>query len=129
MKRAVVLSLLALTACGTPQEQCISAGTRDLRVVDRLIAETEGNLKRGYAYEEVTVYVPRWLDCTPRATEANPNPAPQMCLEDVPQTTQKAVAIDLADEATKLAGLKAKKAQLAKAAKPLIAACQAKYPE
>jgi hypothetical protein len=45
MKRAL-LSLLLLTACGTPQEQCINSVTRDMRVVDRLIAETEANLAR-----------------------------------------------------------------------------------
>lgn len=129
MKRYLALPLLVLAACGTPQEQCISAGTRDLRVVDRLIAESEGNLKRGYGYQEVTVYMPRWLDCTPRATEANPNPEPQMCLEDVPQTSRKPVALDLAAEASKLKGLRAKRAELAKAAERLAAECRAKYPE
>ena len=128
MKRLLPV-LLLLAACGTPQEQCISLGTRDLQVLDRLIRETEGNISRGYAYAEQTVYVPMWLDCTPRPTEAVPAPAPEMCLEEVPRTTRKAVAIDLAAEKAKLAGMKAKRAELARAAQPVIAQCKAKYPE
>ena len=58
MKRLTFLALAALAACGTPQEQCINRNTRDLRTVDRLIAEAEGNLQRGYAYETITVYEP-----------------------------------------------------------------------
>ena len=51
MKRLILAPLLLLTACGTPQEQCISANTRDLQVVDRLIRDSEANLARGYGYE------------------------------------------------------------------------------
>lgn len=129
MKRALIPVLLLLAACGTPQEQCISAGTRDLRVLDRLIAETEGNLARGYGYENVTRYEPRWLDCTPQPTKKNPQPTTQMCLEEVPITVRQEVALDLGAEASKLKSLKAKRTQLARAAEPLIAECKAKYPE
>lgn len=128
MKRLLPLFLL-LAACGTPQEQCISLGTRDLQVLDRLIRETEGNLDRGYAYVEHTVLVPMWIDCTPRPTEAMPNPRPEMCLEEIPRTTRKPAAIDIAAETAKLKGMKAKRADLARAAQPVIAACKAKYPE
>ena len=48
MKLRWVLSLIPLAACGTPQEQCIGAATRDMQVVNRLIAEVQGNLARGY---------------------------------------------------------------------------------
>lgn len=129
MKRPLIAALFVLTACGTPQQQCIGAGTRDLHVVDRLIGETESNLARGYGYEDVTTFVPRWVDCTPYPTKKNPKPATQMCFEDVPVTTRQEVALDLGAEATKLQGLKKKRAELAKAAEPLIAQCQAKYPE
>jgi hypothetical protein len=136
MKRAL-LSLLLLTACGTPQEQCISSVTRDIRVVDRLIAETEANLARGYAYEEVTVYLPQWVACyrphhhppvEVEDPEATP-PSPQLCLENVPQTTRRAVAIDLMAEQAKLNGLQAKRKQQASAAAPAIAQCKADNPE
>lgn len=136
MKRAL-LPLLLLTACGTPQEQCINAVTRDIRVVDRLIAETEGNLARGYAYEEVTVFVPQWVECSAHRhdhTPADPSVEeppvrPQLCLEQEPQTTRRAVAIDLGAEQAKLESLKAKRAKQAKAAAPAIAQCKADNPE
>ncbi|MBD3765401.1 MAG: hypothetical protein IE927_11935, partial [Rhodobacterales bacterium] len=60
-----VLTLIALAACGTPREQCIARETRDLRTVDRLIAETEENLRRGYALEERTIWVQVWEYCDP----------------------------------------------------------------
>lgn len=129
MKRVFLFVFLGLAACGTPQEQCINHATRDMRVVDRLIAESEGNLARGYAYQEETVYLPEWQDCTPRPSQADPAPKPRMCFEQVPQTTRKAVAIDLAAEAAKLKGLKDKRAAQAKAAEAPIAACRAQYPE
>lgn len=132
MKRSLLSVLLLLAACGTPQEQCINAATRDMRVVDRLIKEAEGNIARGYAFEEVTVWVTRWEVCgppPPPPAEGEEPQRPRMCLEDVPQTTRRAVAIDLAAEAAKLKGLKAKRAEQAKAAAPAIAQCKARYPE
>lgn len=129
MKRLLLASLVALAACGTPQEQCIRANTRDLQVVDRLIRDAEGNLARGYGYQTVTEYEPRWIDCTPRPTEAVPNPASQMCFDRVPVTVRKEVALDLNAEAAKLKSLKTKRAALAKAAESVVAQCKAKFPE
>ncbi|TXI06295.1 MAG: hypothetical protein E6Q73_00775 [Pseudorhodobacter sp.] len=129
MKRLALPALLLLAACGTPQEQCISANTRDLQVVDRLIRDTESNLARGYGFETVTEYEPQWIDCTPRPTEANPEPAREMCFDRVPVTVRKEVALDLNAEAAKLKSLKAKRAGLAKTAESVIAQCKAKFPE
>ena len=64
--RRLVLSLSVLSvlaACGTPQERCISRNTRDLRTVEKLAVVVQGNLDRGYAYEEYTVSVPVWKEC------------------------------------------------------------------
>jgi hypothetical protein len=121
--------MLVLAACGTPQEQCISAVTRDLRVVDGLIKEAQGNLARGYAYEDVVKTIPQYVDCTPKPTEADPKPKPQMCLVDVAETVQKPVAIDLVAEQQKLDSLLTKRAAMAQAASPSIALCQQQYPE
>ena len=121
--------VLLVAACGTPQEQCIGGATRDMRVVDRLITDVEGNLARGYAFETVTVYTPEWQDCTPRATEATPIPEPRLCFEDVPQTVRKAVAIDLNAESAKLKSLRTKRDQQAKASAGAVAECRAKFPE
>jgi hypothetical protein len=129
MKRILLPTLLALAACGTPQEQCINKATRDMRVVDRLITETQGNLQRGYGFEEVTVYRDRWVNCTPAPTEATPSPEPKMCLDEVSDTERRPVALDLRAEAVKLQGLQEKRAQQAKAATKLIKECKAQYPE
>lgn len=135
MRRALIL-LTLVAACGTPQERCIAGQTRDLRVVTRLIAETEANLKRGYALEEVTIWRDQWVLCpTPPApppedgsTPPPPEP-PRMCLDEVAETVTRPKAIDLAAEAQKLKGLKTKKDELSKAAGPAIAQCKAQYPE
>ncbi|MBN8631802.1 MAG: hypothetical protein J0L76_13195 [Rhodobacterales bacterium] len=129
MKRLTFLTLATLAACGTPQEQCISRNTRDLRTVDRLIAESEGNLKRGYAIETVTVYEDYWTHCPgrPRA-DGQPVP-PRLCLDERPVTERRPKAIDLYAEARKLDSLKAKRKLLSREAEAVIAQCKATYPE
>lgn len=130
MKRLSFLALVTLTACGTPQEQCITRNTRDLRTVDRLIAEAEGNLARGYAFETVTVYEDYWTYCEqPAPAEGQPPPPPRMCLDERPVTEQRPKAIDLNDEARKLDSLKVKRRELARQAEKVIAACKQQYPE
>ncbi len=126
----------ALIACGTPQQLCIARETRDLRVVDRLIAETQGNLDRGYAFKDVVISRTVWVNCAPwpepRPVEGAPVPrysSPRLCLEDRDETITRPVAIDLAAEQSKLSGLKAKRKQLAAAGERSIAACRKAYPE
>ena len=130
MKRLALLALASLAACGTPQEQCINRNTRDLRTVDRLIAETQGNLDRGYAYETITVYEDYWTSCpVPPVVEGEPPPPPRLCLDERPVTQKRAKAIDLNEEARKLDSLKAKRRDLAREAEGVIAQCKAQYPE
>jgi hypothetical protein len=130
MKRISLSVLALLAACGTPQEQCINRNTRDLRIVDRLVKETQANLDRGYAYENVTISTPSWVYCdSPHVPEGEFQPPPRLCLDEVEQTVQRPKAIDLADEAKKLEGLLAKRRQLARAAEPVIAQCKAEHPE
>jgi phosphoribosylformimino-5-aminoimidazole carboxamide ribonucleotide (ProFAR) isomerase len=130
MKRLVFVALAALAACGTPQEQCISRNTRDLRTVDRLIAETEGNLQRGYALETVTRFEDYWGTCLERVVVGNQIIAqPQFCMRERAYTEERPKAIDLKAEAQKLEGLKAKRTELASAAAPLIAQCKVEFPE
>lgn len=130
MNRLLLLGLgIALAACGTPQQQCISQSTQDLRIVDSFIAETEANLARGYALAQDVTSVPRLVDCTPEPTDKHPNPRQRNCLVNEAQPVTRPVAIDLDAEAAKLASLKAKRAQLAAQAQPAILACQRTYPE
>ena len=136
MKRVLLISLSLLAACGTPQEQCIAAGTRDLRVVEKLIAETEGNLKRGYALEEQTLRFRTFTPCRmpappppPPGTTPPPPPPVQMCPDTYEQTVTKPKAIDLDAEARKLSQLQAKRKDLLRAADQVAAQCRAEYPE
>lgn len=129
-KRLLILGLATLAACGTPQEQCISRNTRDLRTVDRLIVETQGNLQRGYALETVTRWEDYWGTCI-EAEEVDGRviAVPRSCLREYSYTEQRPKAIDLKAEAQKLEGLKTKRTELAKAAAPVIAQCKADHPE
>ena len=129
MKRIVIPALLILSACGTPQQNCISGATRDMRVVDRLIAETEANLQRGYAIEEQVISRPIWVPCYPHMRAGQPAAGPQMCMDDEDEVIRRPKAIDLNAESAKLASLKAKRAAQVEAASPAIRACRAQYPE
>ena len=126
LRLALALLLVALVAaCGTPQEQCIRAATRDVRTLDRLIAETEANLARGYTYEEHEIVRHEWMRCDDwvRGTPV------RMCFEPVWDTVKRPVAIDPAAEQRKLDGLKARRKALGLQAEAAIAACRAQYPE
>lgn len=136
MRRLVPFGfLLALAACATPQERCINSVTRDLRTVTRLIAETEGNLARGFAIEERVEYQSFWDWCQPRGPRFDhngnplPPPPPVMCERERQVTRSYPVAIDLAAEKQKLVQLQAKQKELNKAAAPQIEQCRIQHPE
>jgi len=134
LKSAPIMALAALAACGTPQEQCIAKNTRDLRVIDRLINETQGNLARGYAFVDVETTHTRWVYCEAPTVERLPDGTVRrepgrMCLDDITVTERRPAAIDLGAEKAKLASMQKKRAELAKAAVPVIAACKRAYPE
>lgn len=129
MRKTVLSFCLILSACGTPQEQCIRAGTADLRQVDRLITEVEGNIQRGFGYRTVTFQTLEWVDCTPAPVAGQPAPAPQRCAVPMTETRREAVALDMTAERRKLVDLQAKKAELDRAAVSLAAECRAKFPE
>jgi len=128
MKRAILALAALLAACGTPQEQCIAYTTRDLRVVDRLIQEVEGNLARGYSLEEVTITREFWSVCR-GAPAADGTPTTEPCLRDREYTETRPKAIDLKLEAQKLESLRQKRADLAQVASAAIAECRALHPE
>lgn len=132
MRKFSLVILVALAACGTPQEQCISRETREIRNLERLLADVEGNLARGYAYESYEVPMTRWEVCgvdTITRPDGTKIEKQRMCLEDYTVTRQRQVAIDPAAEKRKADGLRAKIKSLTPAAKAAIAACKAAYPE
>lgn len=127
--RLLPLALLALAACGTPQEQCIRSNTRDLRTVNRLVAETENNLRRGYALEEYTDWRPVWVPCYGPPRRAGEPPVRRMCMDDRPETVTRPKAIDLDAEQAKLDSLRRKQAVLARQAESVTRQCKALHPE
>lgn len=129
MRRALAL-LALLAACASPQERCINQATQELRTVNKLITEAQGNLQRGYALEPTTVYRNVWVPCgyAYGYGYGYGNHAGGMCLEEQAQITTRPKAIDLAEERRKLEQLQAKQADLNRAAKASIQQCQATYP-
>lgn len=126
----MLVTLTLLAACGTPQEQCIRLGTRDLIVLDRLIGETRATLARGYALEEVEVDNWVWVICGPPPMVNGQAVGPaERCFENVPRLELRPRAVNLAEERAKLASMEDKRRDLARAAQPVIAQCKAKYPE
>ncbi len=127
--------LLLLAACGTPQERCINGVTRELRLINELIAETQLNLARGYELEEVVVYDTQWVYCSPPVVVLGPDGTQRvvqpgaMCLDDFQDTVERPRAIDPVAERNKLKGLQERQRVLAKQAEPAIAQCRLQYPQ
>lgn len=133
MRRALpyLALVLGLAACATPQEACIGRETRELRVLDRLIAEQRATLARGYALVERTTWEREWRICEPGqpATATTPARPPRWCWDQVPVTVTDRVPIDPAAEQRKLDGLQDRRAAEAARAERAVAQCRALYPE
>lgn len=134
MTRNLTLALmgcLALAACGTPQEQCISRNTREYRVVTNLLREVEGNLARGYAWEEREVTRTEWRDCPVRVRtkDGKARWTDRPCLRDVTDVERYRVAIDPAAERRKADNLRQRQKALDAQARAAVTACRAAYPE
>ena len=122
--------LLLLAACGTPQEQCISRNTDEYRSVSRLLAVVEGNLARGYAWEERQVVRDRLTQCRDlyRDKEGNVQVSYRPCWRDYVDTQRYRVPIDPAAETRKRDNLAARKAALTPRASAAVQACKSAYP-
>ncbi|MDO5630980.1 MAG: hypothetical protein Q4G22_04000 [Paracoccus sp. (in: a-proteobacteria)] len=122
---------LFLAACATEQERCISQQTREYRVVSNLLAEVQGNLDRGYAWEEREVIRPVYRMCRDviRDRDGNRRIIERGCWEDRWDTERYRVPIDPDVETRKRDNLVARKAALEPRARAGIAACRATYPE
>ena len=123
MKRLAFLSLILLAACATPRERCIAGATKDIRVLDRLIAESQGNIQRGYGYGTTRYTTWDFVICGRRKDGSL-----RYCWEPQDRTRRVAVAVDLTAEQRKLYAMVQKRAELAKDVAPRIAACNATYP-
>lgn len=122
-----LLTLIALTACASPREQCINGVTRGLATLDRLIATTQGNITRGFALVEVQDV--RVLRSTCEGTNADGSTFRFPCEETETFTRQEPVSINIAEERLKLAQLQDRRAQQGRASQDRIRQCVATHPE
>ncbi len=119
MKQYLFALLIPLAGCSTSLEQCVSRSTKDLRVVEDLIASTETNIKRGYALDtRAQVSVGLQLCTSPSANF-------HFCTATQTSPRQTPVAIDLKAERRKLAELRAKRVALKRQADLDARACVA----
>jgi len=126
MPRFAILAVLGLlTACVTPQEQCIAQATRDLRVLNGLIEVTGGNIRRGYAIETREYSTIEREFCG-----VNSDTGKRMyCLVPVTNTQEIPVSIDINLEKAKLASQLQRRAEMTADVKRAAAACAARYPK
>ncbi|MTH77411.1 hypothetical protein [Paracoccus aestuariivivens] len=126
-----LLPVLILTACGTPQERCIGRNTSEYRTVSRLLAEVEGNLARGYAWEERQVVRTEVDDCPYFFVDRDGNRrvAYRTCLRDVTDIERYRVPIDPASETRKRDNLVERKKALTPSAVNAVNTCKAAFPE
>lgn len=127
MRRALILLPLLLAACATPREQCINDVTRELRVLNGLVTETQQNISRGYALEEVQEVRVIRTTCTGNNDDGSTFTFP--CEETQTFNRDVPVAIDLNAERAKLNSLLERQAQLERATDAAIQQCVATYPE
>lgn len=130
--RRIALTLLlplALAACEppTPREACLNAARGDTRTLDRLIAETQGNIARGYALEERQEIRTRPSTCT--GTNPDGTTFTFRCDETYTFTRRVPVAIDLNAARGTLASLTERRAAEMQRSEAAIAACLRQYPE
>ncbi|MEZ5912681.1 MAG: hypothetical protein R3D84_11060 [Paracoccaceae bacterium] len=130
MRRLSLLVLPLLAACATPQQSCIASATRDIRVLDGLIARAEVDLARGYTVEERVLRTHRYVPCAVQpAVAKGAKRTLQFCWEDHDIVRSEPRAIDIPAETRKLAAMREKRAALASAAVAQVAACKESYPE
>ncbi|MCO6384444.1 hypothetical protein [Oceanicola sp. 502str15] len=121
-----LLLLPLLAACATPREACEARATKDLRVMNTLIAETRANVDRGYAIEREPYVSTRYQICA--RTGDGPVEA-VWCNRSETRYRDKQVAIDPAAEQRKLRNMIAKRDQLQREARAKVSACRQAYPE
>ena len=127
MHRAALLVPLLLAACATPREACVSRVSREVRVMDALIAETRANLARGFAVaEEQEVRTVREV-CEGR--NADGTTFRFGCDRTETVDVRRPVAIDLDAERAKLASLEERQRQNRLNQQAAVAQCVAANPE
>ncbi|HCP80814.1 MAG TPA: hypothetical protein DIT67_04200 [Octadecabacter sp.] len=126
-KTLILAPLIALAACGTPREQCISGANRPVAAIDRQIAVARGNIQRGYALAEVEdMRVVRTV-CERDNPDGTVSRYP--CSETERFTREVPVAISVAQERIKLEELQERRVSAVRNAQADAQQCIAIHPE
>ena len=123
MRNTLLLTPLLLAACATPYEICIAQAQQDIRVLDGLIAQTRGNIQRGYALQQQ-----EQIDTVEQYC-GEQNGQPVFCEVPVVEVFEVPVAIDMDSEQAKLASLLKTRDRKQREAQQAAARCAARYPE
>ncbi len=123
MRKTLLALPLLLAACATPFELCVADASKDMRVLDKLIAQTRENIARGYAIGTETYFETEEQVC------GTLNDQPVYCEVPVARTREVPVAIDLAAEQAKLQSLLDRRARDSANMAAIIDQCRARYPD
>lgn len=126
-KTLILLPLLAIAACSTPREQCISNANGQLRTLDRLIDVASGNVQRGFALAEVQDV--RVLRTTCQGTNQDGSTFRFPCEEIETFTRREPVSINIVEERVKLAQLQDQRDSAARDVAARTQQCIAIHPE
>ncbi len=114
---------LALAACATPQERCISGARSEQANISAQIGIIEGNIARGYAIHRQNVpytFIGTCYDNTRTRYS---------CEKNATRIVETPVAIDIAEERRKLAPLKGRLMAVQARMDANVAQCRAQFPE
>lgn len=127
MRSLILLAALPLlAACATPREQCLVSATRELTLIDSLIAETQGNLQRGYAVDR-QYYTGTRLDlCVGNGYYRGLGWT--YCTVPDTRVVDRPVTIDRSVEQQKLRDLRQVRARAEREARTRLEQCNATYP-
>lgn len=122
---AALFSALALAACETPQQSCVSRASRDLMIVEALIVETRTNISRGFALEyDQEVSTARPHCAFNRYGDDDDHFCDRLEVDEV----QRPVAINLEAERAELESLLEQRERLVRQREADVRACVATYP-
>jgi len=126
-----LVPVLALAACATPRESCITEATRDLRQVNRFVAEAQANIARGYGLETRQETQVRRATCEGETTlpDGTVVETEFECERTVIIDVEVPVALDLNAERARLASLMEQQATLERQSNAVVQACVAAHPE
>ncbi len=119
----ILLPLAALlSACADQRGECIDEALKDVRVLEKLIEETEENIARGYALQPEPSVKTGVSFCL------SPSNPLGICTTTETEVNDRPVAIDALAEQRKLRQLKQREAELRKKAQLEVMACEARFP-